>query len=227
MLAKRDDVTRWWWVRHAPVINPSGAIYGRGDIAADTTDTEAYDGLSALLPDDPVWMHSSLLRTRQTAAAVIAARQRENPAFKEPEFVVEEAFMEQFFGEWQGQQRADLRDQLKRQHPLWLAPASQRPPGGESFIDMMARVGHGIEEHNARHAGRDIVCFAHGGTIRSVLAYTMGIAPEASLGFQIDNLSITELTYYPDKAGEPAYWAVGGVNIPPVHGLQFNIAQMA
>ncbi len=223
----RQDVTRWWWVRHAPVINPSGAIYGRGDIEADTTDLEAYDALSELLPDDPVWMHSSLLRTKQTAAAVMAARKRQQPGFKDPDYVVEPAFMEQNFGDWQGQQRQDLRDQLKRPHPLWLAPAHQRPPSGESFIDMMARVGHGIEEHNAANPGRDIVCFAHGGTIRSVIAYTMGIAPENALGFQIDNLSVTELSYYPENADGPAYWAVGGVNIPPVHGLQFNIMQMA
>ena len=227
MAADRDDVTRWWWVRHAPVINPTGAIYGRGDIEADTTDLEAYDALSELLPKEPVWMHSNLLRTRQTANAVMQARRRADAGFQYPDYVIEEAFMEQFFGDWQGQQREDLRDELKRHHPLWLAPAHQRPPGGESFIDMMARVGHGIEEHNAAFAGRDIVCFAHGGTIRSVLAYTMGIAPEVALGFQIDNLSITELSFYPESDMGPAYWAVGGVNIPPVHGLQFNIAQMA
>lgn len=222
----RQDVTRWWWVRHAPVINPSGAIYGQGDVHADTSDDAAYDALSRLLPDNPVWMHSSLLRTRQTGEAVLRARSRANPDFQMPEFVVDRHFMEQDFGDWQGKHRTDIRAELKRDHPLWLAPAHLRPPGGESFLDMMARVGHGIEHHNQTRPGRDIVCFAHGGTIRSVLAYVMGIAPEASLGFQIDNLSITEASYFSAKAdGQPAHWSVGSVNLPPIHGLRFGLPQ--
>ena len=222
----RQDITRWWWVRHAPVINPSGAIYGQGDIHADTSDDAAYDALSGLLPDDPVWMHSSLLRTHQTAEAVLAARKRANPDFQMPDFTVEQDFMEQNFGNWQGMQRAEVREQLKREHPLWLAPAHLRPPAGESFFDMLARVGHGIERYNALYPGRDIVCFAHGGTIRAVLAYVMGIAPQTALGFQIDNLAVTEVSYFPERpGGAAAHWTVGSVNLPPIHGLRFGLPQ--
>lgn len=220
------NATRWWWVRHAPVINPSRAIYGQGDVEADTSDRAAYESLARLLPEDPVWMHSSLARTRQTGEAVLAVRRTGNSGFITPDFVIEPDFMEQDFGDWQGQSRQSVRETLDRPTPLWLAPAHFRPPNGESFIDMLARVGRGIEHHTRHHAGRDIVCFAHGGTIRAVLAYVMGIAPDAALGFQIDNLSITEVSYLPPAApGGQWHWAVGSVNLPPLHGLRFNLPQ--
>ena len=35
-------VTRWWWIRHAPVSNPRGRIYGATDVPADTTDEATF-----------------------------------------------------------------------------------------------------------------------------------------------------------------------------------------
>jgi alpha-ribazole phosphatase len=216
--------TRWWWVRHAPVINTGGGIYGRKDVEADTSDAEAYDALSRLLPEDAVWMHTGLMRTRQTGEAVLAARRRANSAFISPSFAIEEDFQEQSFGDWVGRDREEVRAELGRPQPMWLTPAHFRPPGGESFLDLMARVGHGIERQNNRHPGKDIISFAHGGTIRAVLAYVMGIAPETALGFQVDNLSITEVSFFPAE-GAHSHWTVGSVNLPPVHGLRFGLPQ--
>ena len=223
--SRRTDTTRWWWIRHAPVINPSGTIYGQGDLHADTDDPEAYAFLAALLPKDAVWMHTSLLRTIETGEAVIAARKAADPGFAPPPWQIEQCFMEQSFGDWQSQNRQDIRDQLGRDHPLWLAPAHLRAPARESFLDLLARVGHGIEEQNKHHAGKDIICFAHGGTIRAVIAHVMGIAPETALGFQIDNLSITEVTFFPATATSAAHWTVGVVNMPPRYGIRFDMPQ--
>ena len=36
------QVTRWWWIRHAPVTANNGRIYGQGDPPADA------DGLARL-----------------------------------------------------------------------------------------------------------------------------------------------------------------------------------
>ena len=30
--------TRWWWVRHAPVREDNGRIYGQKDLGCDTSD---------------------------------------------------------------------------------------------------------------------------------------------------------------------------------------------
>ena len=36
--------TRWWWVRHAPVRNDGGNIYGQTDLACDTSDRVSVRG---------------------------------------------------------------------------------------------------------------------------------------------------------------------------------------
>ena len=43
-------ITRWWWVRHAPVRNDGGNIYGQTDLACDTSDTEVFDAVAKILP---------------------------------------------------------------------------------------------------------------------------------------------------------------------------------
>ena len=65
--------TRWWWVRHAPVPEAAGRIYGQEDHACDTSDAGAFRALAGLLPADAVWIVSPLRRTRETADAIAAA----------------------------------------------------------------------------------------------------------------------------------------------------------
>jgi broad specificity phosphatase PhoE len=66
------SLTRWWWVRHAPVPD-GGFIYGQRDLDCDCGDAEVFAILARELPPDAVWLTSNLVRTRQTAAAIIAA----------------------------------------------------------------------------------------------------------------------------------------------------------
>ena len=47
-------VTRWWWVRHAPVVDHGGKIYGQGDIGCDVSDTASFEGLAAKLPEGAI-----------------------------------------------------------------------------------------------------------------------------------------------------------------------------
>ncbi len=68
--------TNWWWVRHAPVTETQGRIYGATDPRADTDDPVAYAALHAQLPEDAFWVTSHLTRTKQTAAAIAAAGDR-------------------------------------------------------------------------------------------------------------------------------------------------------
>ena len=66
-------VTRWWWVRHAPVRSDGGNIYGQEDIDCDTGDIEVFEAVAKMLPRNAVWYASNLKRTHQTAEAIWAA----------------------------------------------------------------------------------------------------------------------------------------------------------
>ena len=65
--------TRWWWVRHAPVTVNDGRCYGQTDVACDCTDAAAFAALARMLPEDAVWVTSTLKRTHLTATAIVRA----------------------------------------------------------------------------------------------------------------------------------------------------------
>jgi len=69
---QRSSETRWWWIRHAPVPD-SFRIYGQSDVDCDVSSAEVFAALANELPQDAVWLTSNLNRTRQTAAAILAA----------------------------------------------------------------------------------------------------------------------------------------------------------
>ena len=66
-------ITRWWWVRHAPVREDGGCIYGQKDLGCDTSDRVVFDAVGKILPRDAIWYASNLKRTHQTADAIWAA----------------------------------------------------------------------------------------------------------------------------------------------------------
>jgi len=203
-----NQVTRWWWVRHAPVSVNNGCVYGQSDPICDCHDEASFKGLARLLPKGAVWVTSNLTRTHMTAAAIVAAGLPGPDPVPGPGVQVEPDLAEQNFGEWQGMKYTDLAAlQAEAYHRFWLAPAHQAPPGGESFIHMMERVGRTIRRLTEQHAGRDIIAVTHGGTIRAALAEALDLAPEAALAFAVDNLSLTRLERF-DGPGVGHGWRV-------------------
>ena len=65
--------TRWWWVRHAPVREDGGCIYGQKDLGCDTSDRVVFEAVGKILPRHGIWFSSNLKRTHQTADAIWAA----------------------------------------------------------------------------------------------------------------------------------------------------------
>ncbi len=212
-------VTSWWWVRHAPVTTHGGRLYGQSDVPANTKDRGAFEGLAAQLPKGALWITSHLQRTHQTANAIAEAG---HPVATP---LVEEDLAEQSFGDWQGLTYAEVAaERAGRDHPFWIAPAEHTVPGGESFSHVVDRVSGAVQRLSERHAGRDIVAVAHGGSIRAALGHALGIAPAQALSFTIDNCSITRIDGFHNLDGR-LDWCVVGVNLPPSksapHGVVF------
>lgn len=197
-----NSITRWWWVRHAPVPDPENRIVGRLDPPCDLSDADRLSTLARLLPRQSVVVESGLLRCSQTLGAIESAGLTVAPSLIEP------ALEEQDFGHWQGRRWADLDS---KKDPLvadfWRDPATSTPPGGESFVAVMTRVRAVVTEMTRHFEGRDIIAVAHAGTIRAALALALDLSPHAALSFVIDPLSLTRL----DAIGEG--WRVGGVNM--------------
>lgn len=117
--------------------------------------------------------------------------------------IAEPTFVEQDFGAWTGRRHDDLaRDLGIVYREFWNAPATSRPPGGESFAEQIARVRDGL----AKLPAGDVILVVHSGTVRAGLAIALDLAPEAALRFTIDPLSLTRI----DRIA--GGWRVVGVN---------------
>ncbi len=169
--------TNLWLIRHAPVDGPRGVIHGP-DAPADVSDAATFAALKARLPPDAFAVCSPARRTWETAAALGL----------DP--VKESAFREQDFGAWTGRRHSDLIAELGDAYrDFWKSPASNAPPGGESFVDQIGRTVDGL----ASLPSGDAVLVVHSGTIRAVLAIALDLAPDAALRFVIDPLSLTRI----------------------------------
>ena len=199
--------TRWWWVRHAPVRNDGGNIYGQSDIACDTSDREVFEAVSKILPRDAVWYASNLMRTHQTAEAIWAT------GFPRPAAMIQEAaFAEQHLGQWQGMNRkAFVASRPVGSH--WFADINEPAPGGESFMDLYNRVSAAIARINAEVAGRDVIAVGHGGTIKAAVGLALDGQPDKGLAFDIDNCSVTRLDHF--ASGDHSNWRLPMVNQQP------------
>jgi broad specificity phosphatase PhoE len=203
----RAVTTRWWWIRHAPVREDGGCIYGQKDLACDTSDRVVFEAVGKILPRNALWYASNLKRTHQTAQAIWAAGY---PQPSDMPHVV--AFAEQHLGKLQGMNRAAFYASLPPGQN-WLTGIDEPAPGGESFMDLYRRTCGAIEEINAVQAGREIIAVAHGGTIRAAIALALGGQPDKGLAFDIDNCSVTRLDHL--SSANYTGWRLPMVNQQP------------
>lgn len=184
---------RLWLIRHALVAREALAfLYGTNDvpICEDSMASHGrrYAALAARLPRPAEVVVTPLTRTRLTFEALVRA------GYPEQEPRVEKAFVEQDFGHWQGRAIAEFTNRVMAdKHPFWPIHAAETPPGGESFQDMIYRVGEGMERLSSVHRDDDVIVVSHGGAIRAACAYALGLNPHQALSLSVENISLTRL----------------------------------
>jgi alpha-ribazole phosphatase len=204
------DETRFWLIRHALVEeNARAMLYGTMDVPLCPDSLVAqvpmYRVLGARLPRPAAWVVTPLSRTRRTAEALFAAGYPAAPLTVEPDLV------EQNLGAWQGLPHADLPQHLNLPpHAFWPLGGEERPPGGESMAEVIARVGPAMERLAERYAGQDVVVVSHGGAIRAAVAHALSIAADNALHLSVQNISLTRMERHPNG------WRVVSVNEVPI-----------
>ncbi|QNT77740.1 histidine phosphatase family protein [Entomobacter blattae] len=205
----QPGITRFWFIRHALVEeNARMKVYGAQDVPLCPDSLIAqkpmYEALAARLPQKAVWLVSPLSRTHHTAKAIQQAGYGSHALITEP------GLIEQSMGEWHGTRHEELPGKLSLpSHLFWSLSATERPPGGESMMDVAARVATSLNILATQYTGREIIAVSHGGTIRAALAHALKIHVETALHFSIQNLSLTIIEHYP-----PA-WRIVTVNELP------------
>jgi probable phosphomutase (TIGR03848 family) len=151
---------------------------------------------------------SPLERTRETAAPIAQATGCQ--------VQVEDGLVELDIGEWTG---LDLKAARKR--PEWATiqryPSGFSFPGGESFVDMQARIVACVDRLRSAHPGETLVAVSHADPIRAAVAHAMGTHLDLFQRVVVSPCSLTAVAY---AAGGPVVLTVnssvetGGALVP-------------
>lgn len=190
-------MSRLYWVRHAPT--HAKGLVGWTDLPADLSDSARLARLSAHLPAEALVVSSDLVRSVATADAITGTRLR---------LPHDRALREINFGAWEMKHWETIEDQTHLRS-FWDEPGDIRPPGGESWHEVCARVDGAVGRLMAAHPGRNIVLVAHMGVILTQVQRALRIKPYDAFSHRIDNLSVTELHY------RDAGWQVNAINLLP------------
>lgn len=192
-------MTRLHLVRHGPT--HAKTMVGWSDLPADLSDHAAIARLHDHLPDKALVVSSDLLRATDTASAIQGKRQR-LPHHRD--------LREIHFGTW------ELRNfkEIEAENPdlafaYWDNPGDVRPPKGESWNEVRARVDAVIDQLIVDHTGHDLIIVAHFGVILTQVQRALGVDAQEAFSHRIDNLSVTDITHHGDR------WSVGRINHCP------------
>ncbi len=98
------------------------------------------------------------------------------------------------FGEWTG---AELKDLAKL--PEWSqvqrCPSTFRFPGGESFLEMQARITSAVAQLCQRHPGETVVAVSHADPIKAAVAAAAGTHLDLFQRLTISPCSVSALAY--------------------------------
>lgn len=192
-------MTRLHLVRHGPT-HAKGMV-GWSDLPADLSDQAALDRLSAALPDSALLVSSDLARAVQTADALAGRRTR---------LPHDRALREMHFGAWELRRHAEIEaEDPDRIRAFWERPGATRPPGGENWHELSARVDAAIDAMIAAYPGADLIVVAHFGVILTQVQRALRLPPDRAFAQHIAPLSLTCLTR------TAAGWEAGPINRKP------------
>jgi alpha-ribazole phosphatase len=173
---------RMLWVRHGPT--HAKGMTGWTDLPADLSDSAAVARLAGALPAGAAVLSSDLSRAIATADAIQGPR---------PRLPHDARLREIHFGAWEGRLPAEVAEEAPDlSRAFWDGAPDARPPGGESFQDLSARIHAATDAALAAHPG-DLVVVAHFGAILAALARAADWTTAQSFAHRIDPLSLSEI----------------------------------
>jgi alpha-ribazole phosphatase len=115
------------------------------------------------------------------------------------EIAMDPAFNEVHFGDWEGLNFDQIRQQYGREQELWLEdPGNHPPPGGESFYDAEARGMGRLRQIVEEHKGQTVAVVAHGGILRVMIFSLLDLKLTQLFRFAQDYGAINIVDLYGD-----------------------------
>jgi alpha-ribazole phosphatase len=176
-------------VRHgATRHNAEARFTGQSDVSLSAQGVRQARAVAERLQtlDFSLVVSSDLLRARQTAEEIVAARPsvsvRLDPDLREIAL-----------GAWEGSTYAEVRGQQPEALDAWQRdPIHRAPPGGETALMLQRRVIRAFARWRQSESARTQVWVTHGGVVSALLCYALELDLAKRWRFRRDNASITE-----------------------------------
>jgi probable phosphoglycerate mutase len=196
MPPEMEHTTRILAIRHGETAwNVDTRIQGHLDIPLnDTGRWQAQRLARALAARDAIHAvySSDLQRAHDTAQAIAAATGAP--------LRTHTGLRERGFGIFEGRTYAEIEQTWPAESEHWRrrTPDWQPPQGGESLIQVRARILQTLQELAAPHAGQQIVLVAHGGVMDQLYRLATGQELQAPRTWQLGNTAVNRLLWTPE-----------------------------
>ena len=166
-------MTRLFLIRHGNTVDEeTKQVYkGSTDIPLSRTGVLRMHGAAAFLSAFALdRLYTSTLSRSIDSGRIIAAAQGIGAE-------AAAAFDEVSFGAWEGLGSDEIREHYPEELRLWLKdPATNTPPGGESFESARKRSMQRLRKIIAEHPGKQIAIVAHAGILRIMIFALLGMS---------------------------------------------------
>jgi broad specificity phosphatase PhoE len=136
-------------------------------------------------PVDAIYT-SPLLRAAETADRIASAMHL--PVFQETDL------REISLGAWEGMTVAEIQAVFPGHYEKWLQdPVAFPAPGGEPLYTFARRVEGALERMQQTHPGADIMVVSHGGVIKALLCFALGLDPRYLFRLKQDNTAVNRV----------------------------------
>jgi len=141
---------------------------------------------SHLTPAVAAIFTSPLRRAAQTAAQMAAAYRI--PLVREPDL------REMSLGRWEGMTVAEIQATHPGCYERWLEdPLAFPAPGGEDLRVFERRVVGALERMQGAHPGADLILVSHGGVIKALLCFALGLDVRYLFRLKQDNTAVNQI----------------------------------
>ncbi|MFA6449260.1 MAG: histidine phosphatase family protein [bacterium] len=174
--------------------NAGNRIQGHTDIDLNATGIAQAEALGERLSRESIDViySSDLTRAERTAEP---ARRR----MPDVEFIKTTELRERNWGALEGLRRDEIMADYPRDaEALRSGDADYAPEGGESKIQVRARVEMFLDSLIAAHPGKTVLVVTHGGICAMILRCVLGIDMLRRIPFRVDNCSMTVIDCYED-----------------------------
>ena len=193
ILDYKEHITKIYLVRHGETkANKLRLLFGHLDWDLTRDGIKQAKGAALLLSKFfkerfDYLITSPLQRARHTAS-IITKRLRIK------KIVVDVDLMEKSEGTWEGKNFWDVRDNDSKNYYKWLKdPIKNKPPNGESILDLNKRIKRFYESIFKNHLGKNVIVVAHSGPIRLFILNALELSPRKFWYLRVDCGSITEI----------------------------------